>query len=257
MPKHVILCADDYALSDGTSAVIRKLLAAGHINATTCLVETEAWARCAPALRDLAQDRTIAVGLHLNLTEHLPGCASPDVVKPIDWWLGRMARPKSDALVDAVASTFRVQWERFLSRFGRPPDFLDGHQHVHLIPPVRQALFRLVAEQRFKGWLRQCRTSSRRWISHRILFDPLSTQLVRKAEAFDVSVNSGFGGLRWFRRSEDLEQLWRTDLAALGEGGLLILHPGAADSPPGSDGIDSCRLEEAALIAKGRLRDLL
>ena len=28
----------------------------------------------------------------------------------------------------------------FIEAFGRPPDFLDGHQHVHLLPQVRDAL---------------------------------------------------------------------------------------------------------------------
>ena len=34
----------------------------------------------------------------------------------------------------------RAQFEAFADAFGRPPDFVDGHQHVHLFPQVREAV---------------------------------------------------------------------------------------------------------------------
>ncbi len=35
----------------------------------------------------------------------------------------------------------------FVSRFGQPPDFVDGHQHAHLFPQVREALLDVVKEK--------------------------------------------------------------------------------------------------------------
>ena len=40
--------------------------------------------------------------------------------------------------------------------FGRPPDFIDGHQHVHLFPQVRDAVLKVVAEAAPDAWVRQC-----------------------------------------------------------------------------------------------------
>ena len=40
--------------------------------------------------------------------------------------------------------------------FGRPPDFIDGHQHVHLFPQVRDAVLKVAAEAAPDAWLRQC-----------------------------------------------------------------------------------------------------
>ena len=45
------------------------------------------------------------------------------------------------SLVIEIASQLRT----FIDAFGRPPDFLDGHQHVHLFPQVRDAFLKVVA----------------------------------------------------------------------------------------------------------------
>lgn len=258
MGPGLVICADDYAISEGTSAVILELLAQHQINATSCLVETAAWETCSGPLRKLAEvEPGIAIGLHLNLTEVLPHCAAPEAVKPVGWWLMRSGLPNDERGMHEALGSFRAQWLRFIEFFGTAPDFIDGHQHVHLFTPARQALFRLVRETRFMGSLRQCRTSSRRWISQRILFDPLGEKFARHAQALGVSVNTRFGGLRRFRRSEDIESIWREDLKSIGEDGLLIAHPGTAGSPAGADSIDRCRVQEAAAFSDGRFRCLL
>ena len=253
----LVICADDYGLSEGTSAVIRALLEAGEINATTCLVETEAWPRASIPLRALTQKRSgLAVGLHLNLTESFPHCIDRDAIRPESWWLTRSWFAGA-AVRARVLRSFLAQWEMFAAAIGRAPDFLDGHQYVHLFPPARRALLDLARVKNFKGWIRQCRTSSARLIAPRILYDPLSTTLARDATASRLATNSGFGGLRSFHRDEDPIALWRTDLRAMQGNGLLVVHPGADDSPPGSSGIDACRVDEANAFKRGDMRRLL
>jgi predicted glycoside hydrolase/deacetylase ChbG (UPF0249 family) len=72
----------------------------------------------------------IDLGLHLTLTgqRSLPRLA-------LAACLGRL-----DA--GAVAIALRDQLDAFLAAFGRPPDFIDGHQHVHLLPVVRGQVVR-------------------------------------------------------------------------------------------------------------------
>jgi predicted glycoside hydrolase/deacetylase ChbG (UPF0249 family) len=252
------VCADDFGISSGTSEVILDLLGDGAINATTCLVETADWQLMARPLRGLADERrNITVGLHLNLTEQFANCAVPGIVKPVSRWIPKAALPESRHDSELIYKTLLKQWMLFVDGFGRNPDFIDGHQHVQLFGPIRKAMWRLVYEMRFKGWIRQCRTSSNRIIFHRVVLDPLSAILAREARRENVPVNRGFGGLRKFGRSEDLEKLWYCDLKAMRAGGLLVVHPGAAGSPPGSEGIDACRADEADLLRGGLLRRIL
>ena len=45
---------------------------------------------------------------------------------------------------------------RLRHAFGRAPDFVDGHQHVHLFPQVRDALLDVVKDDAPHAWVRQC-----------------------------------------------------------------------------------------------------
>jgi len=164
---------------------------------------------------------------------------------------------RGGATARTIDRAFGHQWSLFVDAFGRPPDFLDGHQHVHLFPAMRDALFRLIDDTKFKGWVRQCRTDARRRSRDRIVLDPLSRTFMRAAKRRGIMFNPGFGGLRAFHRSEDLRGLWSGDLEAMGSGGLLMVHPGGAGSPAGADAIDACRGDEAALLQAGRLDEIL
>ena len=45
-----------------------------------------------------------------------------------------MLRPK------LLTAEITRQFEAFAAAFGRPPDFVDGHHHVHLFPQIRDAV---------------------------------------------------------------------------------------------------------------------
>jgi hypothetical protein len=246
-PSPVVICADDYGRDAASGAVIRALLADRCINATTCLVEAETWRAEAGRLRALVQTSPgLGVGLHLNLTERLTNCADPGLIAPIERHVIAAFAPARRGYEEAVCAAFRRQWDRFVEGFGRPPDFIDGHEHVHLFPAPRRALFRLVAGTGFAGWVRQCRTSSGRRSVKRLILDRFSIPLQREAAGQGLVANPGFGGLRRFAPEEDLASLWRTDLAAMRGGGLLMVHPGA----PSPDRAGRCREQEARLLAK-------
>ncbi len=250
MPNELVICADDYAISSGTSAVIRDLLSRGAINATTCLVETPTWQQEARALRELADaSPRLAVGLHLNLTERFGSPAVPAAVKSVPAWVANGCMPSDRSLEASVLASFRAQWTSFVACYGRAPDFLDGHHHVHLIETPRRAPFALIGETNFSGWVRQCRSNAKRIRGQSWLLDRLSARLSERARSLGVRTNSGFGGLRWFRPSEDVFRLWQTDLAAMADtGGLLIVHPGTTGSPLGTEVIDQYRISEARML---------
>jgi predicted glycoside hydrolase/deacetylase ChbG (UPF0249 family) len=225
----VVVCADDFGLTGPTSATILDLLESGALNATSALVEGPAWSDWARPLRAAADQRGFAVGLHLDLPSHRVGEAQ-------------------------ALSEFIRQWRRFSATFGRAPDFVDGHRHVHLFAGPRAALFALLERVDERPWVRQCRTSSWRPSAKRLVLDRLSRRFAREASARGHALNPGFGGVRGFHGLESVPALWRADVAAMTKGGVLMTHPGRADP---SDPIGAWRAQEAALLADGTLARIL
>lgn len=136
-----ILCADDFAISEGVTRGIADLAAARRISATSAMVTTDAWPVAAGKVATLR--RTVAVGLHINLTLGAPLTAmerfAPDrQLPPLRRVVQQAVLRKLD--LDEVTGEISAQIGEFQERTGLLPDFLDGHQHVHALPCVREAL---------------------------------------------------------------------------------------------------------------------
>ncbi len=141
MTAAIILCADDYALSEGVSQGIEELASAQRLSATSAMVTTRHWAIHARRLRELRGQ--IAVGLHFNLTLGTPLGTMP-------WLCPTGAFPTLPAILRAslawhipreeIAAEFTRQLSAFEQSMGCPPDFIDGHQHVHALPGIRDAV---------------------------------------------------------------------------------------------------------------------
>jgi hypothetical protein len=157
MARHIILCADDYALAPGVSRAIVDLIAAGRLSATGCMTVSPFWIDHADWLRPWAA--RVDVGLHLTLTDHrpvgpMPRLAPEGRLPP----LGRLMRQALTGGLEPGEINAEVsrQIALFLAVFGAPPAFVDGHQHVHLLPVVREAV--VAAVRSLPGtYLRNCR----------------------------------------------------------------------------------------------------
>ena len=140
MTAAVILCADDYALTEGVSRGIEELASAERLSATSAMVTTRHWPAHSARLKELRGK--IAVGLHLNLTLGKPIGAMP-------WLCPTGSFPTLPAILrasfarhiprDEIAAEFSRQFDAFEQHMGCRPDFIDGHQHVHALPGVRDA----------------------------------------------------------------------------------------------------------------------
>ena len=82
--RAVVLCADDFGLSEAVSAGIIDLADMGRISATSAMTNCPAWRRTGPDLRSRAG--RIGVGLHFNLTSGAP-------LGPMPVWAPRGALP--------------------------------------------------------------------------------------------------------------------------------------------------------------------
>jgi hypothetical protein len=151
-PRRIWLCADDYGISPGVNAAIRELISRGRINATSVMVDAPHFDNDEVAALDTLNSgkKRAALGLHVTLTAPFQPISEGftpvrhEQFLPLNDMLRTAVsrRLQSELLVIEIASQLRA----FIDAFGRPPDFLDGHQHVHLFPQVRDAFLRVVAE---------------------------------------------------------------------------------------------------------------
>lgn len=152
--RTIAVCVDDFGLHEGVNGAVLELAATGTISATSCMVGAPAWSSGLRALRNLATEGRIDVGLHLDFTEHPLQPGSRRSLRGL--LLATMAR-RLDA--NALRSEIEAQFDAFEAGMGRPPDHVDGHQHVHQFPMVREALLEAIARRYpvSPPWLRSTR----------------------------------------------------------------------------------------------------
>lgn len=149
------------------------------------------------------------------------------------------------------------QFDRFEGLFGRAPDHVDGHLHVHQLPIIREVLVDAL-NRRYRGqkiWLRDTRspigmTPSGSWsdrfkpwlIGHLGMAD-----LAKQARANGWQTNQGFVGVYGFTREhlayEDMPKRW---CAHCTTGSLIMTHP--AKQTLSSDPIGQSRVEEFQVL---------
>jgi chitin disaccharide deacetylase len=234
------LCADDYGLAPGVNTAVRDLVGRGRLNATSVMVVTPSFSRAeADALKALNADRTrVAIGLHVTLTgplKPLTATYSPlsaGAFLPV----GTMLRVAVQQRLDpgALREEIRAQFESFSAAFGRPPDFVDGHQHVHLFPQVRQAVLETMSWMAPQAWVRQCGSGlplARRLSDPKgLLIDWLSREFRARAAQHKIATNPAFAGTYTYRADADFPRLFPRFLEGLPEGGLVMCHPGHVDA---------------------------
>ncbi|MBS0555077.1 MAG: ChbG/HpnK family deacetylase, partial [Proteobacteria bacterium] len=133
--RPIVVCADDYGLAAGVSDAIAELIAAGRLSATSCMTTMADWRRAAAPLRELVRRAPADVGLHLTLTDQAPlsrasGLAIDGRLPPLGRLLPRALAPALPAA--ALVGELRAPLGAFEDAWGSPPDYVAGHQHVHV-----------------------------------------------------------------------------------------------------------------------------
>jgi predicted glycoside hydrolase/deacetylase ChbG (UPF0249 family) len=234
------LCADDYGIAPGVNAAIRDLVARRRLNATSVMVVAPSFTKAeAAALSALnAGEERVTIGLHLTLTGPLKPLTAgytplnDGAFLPLTTTLRLAMQQRLD--VAAIAREFRAQFQAFAKAFGRPPDFVDGHQHVHLFPQVRQAALEVTATEAPAVWMRQCgasRSLMRRLTDPKgLLIDWLSREFRARATRQGIATNPAFAGTYTFKPSADFAAIFPRFLEGLPDGGLVMCHPGHVDA---------------------------
>jgi chitin disaccharide deacetylase len=251
--RSICICADDYGLHAGINRAALELAQKKRISAISCLVDGPAWAAGWEALN--AADATqVEVGLHLNFTEDL---GHNRILYPL---------PKLIFLAYAHGlnrATLKLdilrQLELFESTTGRMPDFVDGHQHVHQLPVIREALIEVMNERyrSRKPWLRA--THAPEHLPNIRL--PFSVKFkARLIGSFGASALSRLARKHGYRQNQHLLGVYGFDLSekrylhnlrawlkSAKEGDVLMCHPSLTG--PWDDPILAARYHEYRVLS--------
>jgi predicted glycoside hydrolase/deacetylase ChbG (UPF0249 family) len=238
--RHIWLCADDYGMSPAVNVAIRDLVVRGRINATSVMVVAPSFCRSeAISLNILNASHTrVAIGLHVTLTAPYqplsrtfqPACDGTFLSKRETAQHSFLHLLRRETLESEISS----QLQEFITAFGRLPDFIDGHQHVHLFPQIREALLSVVKNAAPNVWVRQCGRigplHKRVADGKAIALDMLSSGFRRLANRYGVRVNPAFAGTYGFAKDADYAQIFPKFLRALPDGSVVMCHPGFVDA---------------------------
>jgi chitin disaccharide deacetylase len=237
--RRIWLCADDYGMSPGINEAVRELILRERLNATSVMVVSPyIGGGEASALERLnASKKRAAIGLHITLTGlfkpasknftpqrdgHFPSLN--EIVR-----LSITRRLEEEVLTNEIST----QLQAFVAAFGHLPDFVDGHQHVHLLPQIRDAFLRVVAEIVPSAWVRQCgrvRSAPRFRDPKGLMLDLLSLSFRNRAGRLGLTTNPAFAGSYNFSPTADFARIFPRFLDGMPAGGLIMCHPGFVDA---------------------------
>lgn len=240
--KDLTLCADDYSQSATINRAILRLVGLGRVNAVSCLSQSFTWHRDA---RNLAAAGAPQVGLHFNLTLPL---ALPE--RKVSWVMAASMTGQLDPRW--VRRTFESQWQEFIRHFGRPPDFVDGHQHIHVFPVIRETIVDYLASHHAGCWVRTLNPLPglpSGPLKQRVL-QRLGKPLEDRLREASIPTNSGFAGFRSYRKPHQFREQFRNWLGNHRENTVIMCHPGLESTDP-SDPIRHSRFEEFLYLSSG------
>ncbi len=235
-PHPVLLCADDYGLSPGVNEAIRDLIAAGRLTATSVMSLCPYWAEGAAPLKALSDKAD--VGLHFTLTDQpplgpMPRLAPEGTLPP----LGRLMRLAYTGGLDAaeIRDELARQITAFTAAWGGPPTYIDGHQHIHQLPIVRNAVADALAALP-GAYIRLCGEPPadilRRGVAvpKTLLIGGLGGGLARIARARGIPANDSFRGVYDFSGRVPFGALMERFLDRPHRRTLVMVHPGIPDA---------------------------
>lgn len=142
----LILCADDYGQSQGIDDAIIHLIQQKRLSATSCMTLSPRWKASAKRINSNIRNQA-AIGLHLDFTHFGLAYSHPRLVILS---ILRLLNKKE------IEQQIERQLDLFEEALGTSPDYIDGHQHIHQLPQIREVLIKVLLKryQTKLPWLR-------------------------------------------------------------------------------------------------------
>lgn len=223
----IIICADDFAITPEVSEGITRLAARSRISATSVMSLSPHWPESAKLLQSVKHQ--IDVGLHVDFTSEYA------IQQGQGASIGRIMLKtclRQMVPVDIVAHLNR-QFDLFEAHHGAPPQHVDGHQHVHQFPMIRDALVNVMARRYASAqmpWLRISRIPRNQMNVKAAAINAMGANaLQRLATQQRIPCSSFLTGIYDFEGSASgYNELVQTCLSDVPVNSVLMFHPGLA-----------------------------
>lgn len=265
LPKNgqtpLIINVDDLGLSPSINEAVVKLGEKKRITATSFMVGGAIDQSTLQALDELKID----LGLHLDFTGIFPSYLKSGLA----WVI--LANYLKRWQPDQVADIIHQQLDIFEQKCQRVPVFIDGHQHVHQLPMIRQALISVILK-RYPNTKPCLRTTAPliKDFKAQIIYLLGGLALQNDCQTHHIAHNGKFAGVYDFNANADrLKTLWqnwlktaqnhtqnfnhdqKNDLPT-----LIMCHP-ATPNHHWQDEIKNAREHEFAWLMSDQFADLL
>jgi len=230
------LCADDFGLSPSVNDGIIELVESGRLNAVSCMTVGNHIDDASRLLKAIKKaPHKVELGLHTTLTEYKPLAEMPNLAPDgIFPSIGSLILKSHLRQLDRqeISNEIERQVEKFVETFGHKPHFIDGHQHAHILPGIREHILDHASSD---CWVRQCTASVASILKMRIalprtlLISMLSRRLKAQLSAQSIPHPAQFLGVNDFNVNEDFAALmdkWLYHAAKHDGNSLIMCHPG-------------------------------
>lgn len=245
--RRVFVTADDYGYNPAVDEAILALMSEDRLSGASCMTRAPGWASAAARIAQAPAGS--AFGLHLDFTGFSP--------VRCNLWPLILASLRGRLDPAALRAEISTQLTLFEDATGRAPVYVDGHQHVHQLPLIRDALIDVLTT-RYAGRLPWLRISGARiGDGPKSLFIALlgAEKLQTMADAAHMRTLPRLLGAYGFDGNEDGYRRrligW---LQSAADGDALMVHPAAQALP--DDPIGAARVREYAVLS-GHLPGLM
>ncbi|XP_042579025.1 carbohydrate deacetylase-like isoform X3 [Cyprinus carpio] len=145
----LVVTGDDFGYCERRNQGIVDCFKAGGISNVSLLVN----AVSAEHAAELAKRNHIPIGLHANLSEGLPvsqDLRGSTLLNKEGFFHGKMGFREvlqcGQLKMSEVEAELRAQVNRFCELVGQVPYHMDGHQHVHVLPEVREVFAQVLSD---------------------------------------------------------------------------------------------------------------
>lgn len=241
MKKNITLCADDYGQNESISEGILTLIESGRLSAVSCMTGYSHWSIYGEKLYAIKEriKSTVDIGLHFDLTEF---------TEQQGWSFNQLIISSCLGSIDLqqLEAEFIRQLDAFETALKMPPEFVDGHQHIHVFPNIRQVFIRVLSK-RYRDHLPYIRLSKPAISGHdsgikAIILRTLALGFSQLANQFHLKYPTQFLGM-YSLAPCNYNYLFKGWLTQAQDGCLFMCHPGLASTDP-TDPIKRARFVE-------------
>ena len=229
-----LIVADDFGLCEKHDKVIIGLIKHKKINAVSVMVHHDL--KSSKRIDSLKVENNLAIGLHLNFTIILPKNNITNTSSKL--LLNNLILKNNNKI---ITQNIQFQIKLFEEIFDKFPDFIDGHEHIHIFPNIFKVLTKILTSRSLpsKFWVRSPAPSTLSDLYREyqnagikvIIISFFGILARKKLKSLNLKSNMNFiGFLKLNITSKNFEKIYNNNLSLLKNNMTLMVHPGDAES---------------------------